>query len=148
MNCEFNLQPATAPIAQYSTRNHRPVALTCIGTALFVAFLSSCTTTGEQSMQDMHADGTEHTQASETPGKHAKQHNMENTTTPKMKHDEGHAHLFIDGKKIGRVYSNWYHINPLRQGSHTIRVTLNANDHSELALIDKPLDATLTIVQK
>ncbi|WP_057830741.1 hypothetical protein [Colwellia sp. TT2012] len=47
---------------------------------------------------------------------------------------EGHAHLYIDGQKISRLYGAWFHVAYLSPGSHTFRVTLNANNHSELAL--------------
>lgn len=48
---------------------------------------------------------------------------------------EGHAHLYIDGVKIGRIYGPWYNLPPTLfkgAGDHEIRVTLNANDHSDL----------------
>ncbi len=44
---------------------------------------------------------------------------------------EGHAHLYVDGRKVARVYGPWYHLPPLPPGSHEIRVTLNSNDHRE-----------------
>ncbi|MBP6880609.1 hypothetical protein KBC31_03210 [Candidatus Saccharibacteria bacterium] len=47
---------------------------------------------------------------------------------------EGHAHLYVDGKKISRLYSNNYYIENLQPGRHTIRVSLNTNDHRELHL--------------
>ena len=46
---------------------------------------------------------------------------------------EGHAHLYIDDVKIGRLYGEWYHIGPMEAGTHTVRVTLNTNDHQDLA---------------
>ena len=42
---------------------------------------------------------------------------------------EGHAHLYINGEKVGRLYSDWHHIGALPEGTHTVRVTLNTNDH-------------------
>lgn len=42
---------------------------------------------------------------------------------------EGHAHLFIDGVKRARIYSPWFHIGPLLPGTHTLVVTINANNH-------------------
>ena len=47
---------------------------------------------------------------------------------------EGHAHLFINGKKIARIYHNWHHLPNLPAGSHEITVTLNANNHARLAV--------------
>ena len=37
---------------------------------------------------------------------------------------EGHAHLFIDGKKVTRLYGEWYHIPALAPGTHKITVWL------------------------
>lgn len=54
---------------------------------------------------------------------------------------KGHAHLYIDDRKIARLYGRWYHIADLPPGPHEIRVTLNANDHSTLAVGAKPVDA-------
>lgn len=46
---------------------------------------------------------------------------------------EGHAHLYIDGKKVTRLYGSWYYLSSLEPGQHKISVTLNANGHQELA---------------
>ena len=48
--------------------------------------------------------------------------------------NEGHAHLYIDGVKIARLYSPYFHYDGNFEGTKTFRVTLNANDHSEYAL--------------
>lgn len=45
---------------------------------------------------------------------------------------EGHAHIYIDGEKINRVYSEWYHLGELTPGAHEIAVRLSSNDHKEL----------------
>ena len=45
---------------------------------------------------------------------------------------EGHAHLYVNGVKT-RVYSEWFHLDGLAPGTHEVRVTLNANDHSPYA---------------
>ncbi len=47
--------------------------------------------------------------------------------------NEGHAHLFINGKKITRLYSSWYYIDKLEPGNNEITVTLNTNIHEDLA---------------
>ena len=44
---------------------------------------------------------------------------------------EGHAHIYVDGEKISRVYTPWYYLGDLEPGEHEIRVTLNANSHEE-----------------
>lgn len=46
---------------------------------------------------------------------------------------EGHAHLYINGKKITRLYSSWYYLGDLKPGQHEITVELNANSHEVLA---------------
>ena len=58
---------------------------------------------------------------------------------------EGHAHLYIDGKKEARLYSRWYHIPNLLPGKHTLRVTLNANNHDEYVFDNKVISAEETI---
>lgn len=55
---------------------------------------------------------------------------------------EGHAHLFIDGKKVTRLYGEWYHIPTLAPGAHKIAVTLNANSHEDLTVRGKPISDT------
>ena len=44
---------------------------------------------------------------------------------------EGHAHLYINGEKITRLYGNWYYIQSLKPGRHEIKVTLSSNNHSD-----------------
>jgi hypothetical protein len=45
---------------------------------------------------------------------------------------EGHAHLYVNGKKVTRIYSNWYYLSELEPGQNEIRVELNANGHESL----------------
>ena len=52
---------------------------------------------------------------------------------------EGHAHVYVNGEKIARVYGPWFHIGSLPSGTNTVTVTLNANDHRALAVGDAPL---------
>lgn len=47
---------------------------------------------------------------------------------------EGHAHVYVNGVKLGRLYANWMHIDSLPKGTVTIDVTLNSNDHRPLAV--------------
>ena len=44
---------------------------------------------------------------------------------------QGHAHLYVDDVKIGRVYSEWTHYNENFEGTKEFKVTLNSNDHSD-----------------
>ena len=55
---------------------------------------------------------------------------------------EGHAHLYVDGKQVARVYGPWFHINKLPHGLVDITVTLNANDHSQLVVGERMLSVT------
>jgi len=47
---------------------------------------------------------------------------------------EGHAHLYIDGVKIARIYGEWYHLETLPEGAQMISVGLYANNHQPLAV--------------
>lgn len=61
------------------------------------------------------------------------------------KDGEGHAHVYVNGVKLGRVYGPWVHLDGLPEGDVEIRVTLNANDHRALAVEASPLEATVTV---
>ena len=43
--------------------------------------------------------------------------------------NEGHAHVYLNGLKLGRLYSNIYQIGALSPGNYTLSVSLNSNDH-------------------
>jgi hypothetical protein len=58
---------------------------------------------------------------------------------------EGHAHLYIDGIKITRLYSNWYYLESLAPGSHEIAVSLNTNTHETLLHDGQPIQSTVVI---
>jgi hypothetical protein len=51
-----------------------------------------------------------------------------------VSYDEGHAHLYLDGEKVNRLYGNYYNLGELKEGTHEIKVTLNANNHDILAV--------------
>ncbi len=55
---------------------------------------------------------------------------------------EGHAHLYVDGKKVARLYSPYFHYDETFDGAKTFKVTLNANDHSEYMLDGEAIAAT------
>ena len=55
---------------------------------------------------------------------------------------QGHAHLYVDGEQVARVYGPWFHISKLPHGLVDITVTLNANDHSQLAVGEEILSVT------
>jgi len=54
---------------------------------------------------------------------------------------EGHAHVYINGKKTARLYGAWMHIASLPKGDNKIEVSLNSNDHRQLAIGSDPLIA-------
>jgi hypothetical protein len=58
---------------------------------------------------------------------------------------EGHAHLFIDGKKITRLYGPWYYLPDLEPGQHEIKVSLNTNTHETLVSKGQPIEATAIV---
>lgn len=55
---------------------------------------------------------------------------------------EGHAHLYVDGKKLTRLYSSWYYLADLEPGQHKITVSLNTNNHEDLVHQDKMIEDT------
>ena len=60
---------------------------------------------------------------------------------------EGHAHVYVDGDKIARLYGPWMHIPSLSAGA-TVEVTLNGNDHRPLAVNGHGLVATTTVPEE
>ena len=58
---------------------------------------------------------------------------------------EGHAHLYVDGQKVARLYAPWYHLGALPAGKHRLSVTLNANSHEELAVGGRKLEAAVDL---
>ena len=56
---------------------------------------------------------------------------------------EGHAHVYVDGTKIARLYGNWMHLPELPEAA-TVAVTLNSNDHRTLSIAGAPLRVTAT----
>ena len=57
----------------------------------------------------------------------------------------GHAHIYVDGVKLGRVFESDYHIDPLSPGQHEIRVSLNTNDHGDLVYDGTKVESTVTV---
>jgi hypothetical protein len=58
---------------------------------------------------------------------------------------EGHAHLYINGEKLTRLYGSWYYLASLNPGQHKITVTLNANGHEELVHNNQRIEDAETI---
>lgn len=60
---------------------------------------------------------------------------------------EGHAHIFLDGKKVGRVYGDWYHTT-LPEGKHKVKVNLTTNDHKDYySPENKPVESEVEIIE-
>ena len=59
----------------------------------------------------------------------------------------GHAHIWVDGEKIGRVYSNYYHLPSLGAGEHEITVTLNTNMHMDYAVDGEEVRGTINVTE-
>ena len=65
---------------------------------------------------------------------------------------EGHAHLYINDKKISRLYGEPYYIKDLNIGVNVVKVTLNTNDHSSYVLrgvsIEKKVEVVVSEIPK
>jgi hypothetical protein len=59
---------------------------------------------------------------------------------------EGHAHLWVDGKKLTRLYGEYYYMGTLAPGRHSVRVTLNGNDHADYVRGTKDIAAIAVVV--
>jgi hypothetical protein len=61
---------------------------------------------------------------------------------------EGHAHVYVDGVKVGRLYGAWTHVSQanLSHGSHEIKVTLNTNDHNEYAVNGASVQSVANVI--
>ena len=58
---------------------------------------------------------------------------------------EGHAHLYINGEKISRVYGPWLHLPELPSGNNEITVGLNANGHEVLTHNGQEIESTVVV---
>lgn len=57
----------------------------------------------------------------------------------------GHAHIYVGGMKLGRLFAPTATIGALPSGTHEVRVTLNTNDHRAYVVDDVPVVATALI---
>lgn len=58
--------------------------------------------------------------------------------------NEGHAHLYLNGKKIGRVYGEWIHLS-LPSGENKLKITLNTNSHKDLYVDGQQVSAEVIL---
>lgn len=59
----------------------------------------------------------------------------------------GHAHLYLDGRKLARIYGPWFHLPAAQvpEGTHTLTVRLYADDHTAWAVAGKPVEAAVPL---
>ncbi len=57
----------------------------------------------------------------------------------------GHAHLYVDGDKTTLLVGPWTYV-PLPPGRHTLKVTLNANDHADYMRDGAPVQRSKRVV--
>ena len=58
---------------------------------------------------------------------------------------EGHAHVFLDGRKIMRIYNEWFHLNTYqfstRSGEQLLSIEFVGNDHAPYTIDGLPVGA-------
>ena len=58
---------------------------------------------------------------------------------------EGHAHVYLDGRKIMRIYNEWFHLNTYqfstRSGEQLLSIEFVGNDHSPYTIQGLPVGA-------
>lgn len=59
----------------------------------------------------------------------------------------GHAHLYIDGAKVARLYGVHYHMPDLPAGQYEFVVSLSSNDHAYYTRNGERIEARATITQ-
>lgn len=60
-------------------------------------------------------------------------------------YNEGHAHIYVNGEKINRLYGPFYNLDTLKKGENEIMVTLNSNNHGVLAYRGKPISSRVVV---
>lgn len=58
---------------------------------------------------------------------------------------EGHAHLYVDGVKIARLYSDWHHLPTLPPDAQVLTVSLYANNHQGFALDGEKIASSVAL---
>jgi len=58
---------------------------------------------------------------------------------------EGHAHVYLDGRKIMRIYNEWFHLNTYqfstRAGEQLLSIEFVGNDHAPYTIEGLPVGA-------
>ncbi|MEL0101147.1 MAG: hypothetical protein VW862_05555 [Euryarchaeota archaeon] len=47
---------------------------------------------------------------------------------------QGHAHYYLNGEKLGRLYGNAFDVSGLTEGNHTLMISLNSNHHGNYVI--------------
>ena len=58
---------------------------------------------------------------------------------------EGHAHLYVDGIKIARLYGEWQHVPTLPPDAKILRVALYANNHKGFAIDGEQISSSVSL---
>ena len=58
---------------------------------------------------------------------------------------QGHAHVYVDGVKVGRFYEKKAYLGRLDPGTREIRATLSDNLHGEYAVNGRAIEAAVTL---
>ncbi|MFE8700062.1 hypothetical protein ACFYKX_05420 [Cytobacillus sp. FJAT-54145] len=58
---------------------------------------------------------------------------------------EGHAHLYINGEKVNRLYGEYYNIGSLKPGRNVVKVSLHSNNHGALFFKGKPIEKSIVV---
>lgn len=58
---------------------------------------------------------------------------------------EGHAHLYVDGVKIARLYGEWHHLPTLPPDSEVLTVSLYANNHQSFAVAGQKISSSVSL---
>lgn len=61
---------------------------------------------------------------------------------------EGHAHVYVNGVKLARLYGEWMHFPELPKGAVEVKVSLNANGHGVLTVDGKPVEASVSLINQ
>ena len=59
----------------------------------------------------------------------------------------GHAHLYVGGVKLARIYGTHFHMPDLAPGQHEVVVALSSNDHSFYEVAGVPIAARAVLMQ-
>ena len=58
---------------------------------------------------------------------------------------QGHAHVYVNGVKVGRIYGEALQLGNLAAGENEVQVTLNANNHAAYTIDGEAVKATTVI---